>query len=88
MNRQDYSYFFALFNMLDLKNDRSSTKRSYYIEFVYSKYGAKTSKEVREELIARVLNMFYAYNKEVLNESNFRLVDILFTTGAIQFKEI
>lgn len=88
LNRQDYSYFFALFNMLDLKNDRSSTKRSYYIEFVYSKHGAKTSKEVREELIARVLNMFYAYNKEVLNESNFRLIDILFTTGAIRFKEI
>lgn len=88
LNSQDYSYFFALFNVLDLKKDRSSTKRSYYIEFAYSKYGEKTSKEVRDELISRVLNMFYAYNKEVLNESNFRLIDILFATGAIRFKEI
>lgn len=88
LNEQDYSYFYALFNNLNLGTDRSSTRKGYFVEFVYSKYGDKTSDEVRKELISRVLKLFYGYNQEILHEQNYRLIDILFSSGAIRFTEI
>lgn len=88
LNEQDYSYFYALFNNLKLGTDRSGNRRGYYIEFVYSKYGDKTSAEARKELISRVLKLFYGYNQEILHEQNYRLIDILFCSGAIKFTEI
>lgn len=88
LNEQDYSYFYALFNNLRFGTDRSGSRNGYYIEFVYSKYGEKSADEARNELISRVLKLFYGYNKEVLHEQNYRLIDILFSSGAIRFKEI
>lgn len=87
LNRQDYNYFFALFNAMDLGNVRNYSEERY-IEFVYSKYGTKTSEQVKEELLSRVLALFYKYNEEVLHETNFRLIDILFSISMIRFKEI
>ncbi len=88
LNKQDYSYFFSLFNNLKLESDRIGNRRGYYVEFVYSKHGNKSSAQVREETVSGVLKMFYEYNKEILHENNFRLIDILFSTGALRFKEI
>ena len=88
LNEQDYSYFYALFNKLNFGTNRSDSRKGYYIEFVYSKYNGKSSDEAREELIYRVLKLFYGYNKEVLHEQNYRLIDILYSSGAIRFREI
>lgn len=89
LNEQDYSYFFSLFNILNLNNERFyNNNTGKYIEFVYNKYGGKSSEEVRQEIVSRVLKMFYAYNNEILGQRNFRLIDILFSSGAIRFKEI
>lgn len=88
LNEQDYSYFYSLFNTLHLDKDRTMTRRGYYVEFVYYKYGNKSSKEVRNETISRVIKILNAYNNEILREPNFRLIDILFSAGAIRFKEI
>lgn len=89
LNEQDYSYFFSLFNILNLNNDRFyNNNTDKYIEFVYNKYNGKSSEEARQEIVSRVLKMFYAYNNEILGQRNFRLIDILFSSGAIRFKEI
>lgn len=88
LNKQDYSYFYSLFNRLNFRLDSTDRRKGYYIEFVYSKYGDKSSEEVRKETIGRVLELFCSYNEEVLNEKNFRLIDILFSSGLIRFKEI
>lgn len=89
LNEQDYSYFFSLFNILNLNNERFyNNNTGKYIEFVYNKYGGKSSEEVRQEIVSRVLKMFYAYNNEILGQRNFRLIDILFSSGAVRFKEI
>ena len=85
---QDYSYFFSLFNSLKFGTDRNGNRRGYYIEFAYSPHAGITSVKKREETISAVLNMFYKYNQEILHEVNFRLIDILFSTGALRFKEI
>ena len=88
LNEQDYSYFFSLFNRLGLSNERNSGKKGYTVEFVYYKHNNKSSFEVRKETVSRALKMFYEYNKQVLHEDNFRLMDILYSSKAITFKEI
>lgn len=87
LNIQDYNYFYALFNQLNLSNDRGR-RNGYTVEFVYSTYNGKSSEEVRQETIGRVLSLFRGYNREILHEENFRLIDILFCNGAIKFREI
>jgi len=87
LNRQDYNYFYALFNRINLSNDRGK-RNGYTVEFVYSKYPGKESDDARQETIERVLKLFQGYNKEILHEENFRLMDILFSNGAVKFREI
>ena len=85
--RQDYSYFFALFNRLGFTVDRAR-RNSYVVEFAYSAYDKRPKEEIKHETIERALRLLHSYNSEVLHEKNFRLMDILFTNGAIKFSEV
>lgn len=85
--RQDYSYFFALFNRLGFTVDRAR-RNSYVVEFAYSVYDKRPKEEIKRETIERALRLLHSYNSEVLHEKNFRLMDILFTNGAIKFPEV
>ncbi len=87
LNRQDYNYFYALFNQLNLSNDRGK-RNGYTVEFAYSAHSQKEPEAVRRETIQNVLSLLAGYNKDVLHEEQFRLMDILYCNGAIKFKEI
>lgn len=87
LNKQDYSYFFALFNRLNFSNDRGK-RNGYTVEFTYCAYGEKTANEAKHETIDKALAMLQMYNSEILHEENFRLMDILYSNGAIKFREI
>lgn len=86
LNRQDYSYFFPLFNALNLDNNRNANRKGYYIEFAYCKYGDKEEEYYRKEMVDRVVKLFYSYSKEILKVDNSRLIDILFSCSAIRFR--
>ena len=87
LNQQDYNYFYALFNQLNLSNDRGK-RNGYVVEFAYSAYLDKSPAVVRQETIQNVLRLLSGYNKNVLHEEQFRLMDILYSNGAVKFKEI
>lgn len=86
LNEQDYNYFFSLFNRMDLSAQRGK-KNAYEVDFLYSEYGGKSREEAKRELIDRALPLLQRYNKEILHEPNFRIVDILYGNGAIKFLE-
>ena len=88
LNAQDYNFFFSLFNAMKFGSDRSDKLRGYTIEFCYSGYGDVSSEESRTEIVSRTIKMLHSYNDEILHEPNFRLMDILFCTGALRFREI
>jgi hypothetical protein len=87
LNQQDYNYFYALFNRLNLSNDRGK-RNGYTVEFAYSGYGDITPELARRETIWNVLRLLKGYDRDVLQEKHFRLMDILYFNGAIKFKEI
>ena len=86
MNKQDYNYFYALFNRLGFRNDRT-TRNSYEVVFLYSPRGGLSKDEAKHRIIDRALPLLQGYNNEILHEPNFRLMDILYGNGAIQFVE-
>ena len=86
LNQQDYGYFYALFNRLNFSNDRGR-RNGYTIEFKYSGYTGQPPEEEKRVTIERALKLLQNYNSEVLKESNFRLMDILYSNGAVVFKE-
>ena len=87
LNEQDYNYFYALFNNLDLTQERVR-KPAHKIEFTYSPHEGQTSEEARIRLISAALKVLQSYNEEILHEPNFRLMDILHFTGAVSFREV
>ena len=87
LNEQDYNYFFALFNRLNLSNERGRRK-GYTVEFAYSPHHGQTSEEARVTTMTRALALLQSYNDEILHEEGFRLMDILYFSGAIKFREV
>ena len=87
LNEQDYNYFFALFNRLNLSNERGRRK-GYTIEFAYSPHDGQTSEEARVKIMTKALGVLQSYNEEILHEKGFRLMDILYFSGAIKFREV
>lgn len=85
LNKQDYNFFYALFNHLGFSLTR--TTNNYVVEFMYSAYGKVTKEEAKRLLIDRALPLLQGYTREVLHEPNFRLMDILYSNGAIRFVE-
>ncbi len=88
LNEQDYSYFYPLFNQLDFTNSNKASKNGKYITFKYSAYEGCTSEQAKEKTIVAVVKMLEKYNREILNASHFRLLNILFNQNRIRFEEV
>ncbi|MCR5087315.1 MAG: bacteriophage abortive infection AbiH family protein [Lachnospiraceae bacterium] len=87
LNKQDYNYFFALFNRLKLNKERDE-KNGYSIVFAFNEYGGRSIEDVKREKVDGVLRMMQAYNKQVLHAPDFRLMDILYCNNAIRFQPV
>ena len=85
LNKQDHAYFFNLFDAMNLTDPTKKTK----VCFCYSRYGDKTSEQVKNEMIKLVLKLFEKYD-----ERNARRTVPLHTLtqleicGRINIKEI
>lgn len=88
LNEQDYSYFYPLFNQLDFTNSNKASRNGKYIIFKYSAYEGCTSDQAKEKTIVAVVKMLERYNREILNASHFRLLNILFNQNRIRFEEV
>ncbi|MBR6020632.1 MAG: hypothetical protein IK055_10500 [Lachnospiraceae bacterium] len=87
LTEQDYSFFYALFNRLNLSDSRR-LKNGTTIEFMYSGYEGKPADEARHDTIENVLKLLQSYNKDVLDEKNFHLMDILYCNGILRVVEV
>lgn len=85
LNKQDHAYFFNMFDAMNLTDPTKKTK----VCFCYSRYGDKTSEQVKNEMIKLVLKLFEKYD-----ERNARRTVPLHTLtqleicGRINIKEI
>lgn len=86
LNKQDYNYFFALFNRLKLNKERN--ENGYSIVFAFNEYGDRSLEDVKREQVEGVLRMMRAYNNQVLHAPDFRLMDILYCNNAIRFQPV
>ena len=59
LGRQDYAYFFSLFDAMRLTDPTYTTK----VEFHYSEYDPKRGVEIKNEYTKSVINLFTAYDR-------------------------
>lgn len=87
LTKQDYSFFYALFNRLNL-GDEHRLQNGTSIRFAYSAYEGKTADEARHDTIESVLRLLQGYSRDILDEKTFHLMDILHCNGTVEFVEI
>ena len=85
LNRQDYNYYFPIFDYLDLYNYNS--KKS--IIFYYNIYDEKERNKIKTDNISNFMEMMNEYAKyKGYSQFSSRLVDSLAAQGRIKFREI
>lgn len=85
LNKQDYNYFFPLFNRLKINTNEFNG----CIVFAYNIYDKKMKDQIKSNLILNISKMFTSYEM-YYNKSNeeYRLMEILHSGGRIIFYEI
>ena len=85
LNEQDYNYFFALFDDIDLADHTKDNK----IIFAYSIHDEKRKTQITSSLIDNITKMFYNYSEYLGRvKDNNRLLDMLVITKKIMLLEI
>lgn len=85
LNEQDYNYFFALFDDIDLADHTKDNK----IIFAYSIHDEKRKTQITSSLIDNITKMFYNYSEYLGRvKDNNRLLDMLVVTKKIMLLEI
>lgn len=81
----DYSYFFSIFDKLDITNIDNNHK----IIFAYNIYDTEKSDQIRAALMESIFNLFQEYSRYKGNEKHpNRLLDFLTVQGKIVLFEI
>lgn len=81
----DYSYFFSIFNKLDITNIDNNHK----IIFAYNIYDTEKSDQIKATLMESIFNLFQEYSRYKGNEKHpNRLLDFLTVQGKIVLLEI
>lgn len=85
LNEQDYNYFFALFDDIDLADHTKDNK----IIFAYSIHDENRRIRITSTLIDNITKMFYNYSEYLGRvKDNNRLLDMLVVTKKIMLLEI
>lgn len=85
LNEQDYNYFFALFDDIDLADHTKDNK----IIFAYSIHDENRRIRITSTLIDNITKMFYNYSEYLERvKDNNRLLDMLVVTKKIMLLEI
>ena len=85
LNEQDYNYFFALFDDIDLADHTKDNK----IIFAYSIHDENRKSQITSSLIDNITKMFYNYSEYLGRvKDNNRLLDMLVVTKKIMLLEI
>lgn len=85
LNEQDYNYFFALFDDIDLADHTKDNK----IIFAYSIHDENRRIQITSSLIDNITKMFYNYSEYLGRvKDNNRLLDMLVVTKKIMLLEI
>ena len=84
LNRQDYSYFYPLFDRIELSNPLKNSK----CVILYNLYDKSAQKEIETRLFNAIHDLFVAYDVEHLGHVDGRLIDYLVTQNRIIIYDI